>query len=77
VRNAVREDVGDRNLESDREDVEAREYVLPRRAASSRDSTEIVPIQVNQIENPLLIENWPAMIRPPFERPWINVSTKG
>ena len=56
VRNAVREDVADRNLEGDREDVEAGEHVFGRRAARARDSAEIVSIQVDQVEDALLVE---------------------
>src|SRR6266849_2839568 len=56
VRNAVREDVGHRDLEGDREHVEAREHVLPGRPARAGNSAEIVPVQVDQVEESLLIE---------------------
>ena len=41
---AVREDVADRDLESDREDVEAREHIFAWRAARAWDSAEIVSV---------------------------------
>ena len=56
MRDAVREDVADRDFEGDREDVEAREHVFARRAARARDSAEIVRVQVDQVEDALLIE---------------------
>ena len=56
VRDAVREDVADRDLERDREEVEAGEDVLRRRAARAGDAAEIVGVQVDQIEDPLLVE---------------------
>ena len=56
VRDAVREDVGDRDFEGDREDVEAGEDVFARRAARARDAAEIVAVQVDQVEDSLLVE---------------------
>src|SRR2546426_938347 len=56
VRDAVREDVADRDLERDREDVEAREHVFRGRTARTRDSAEIARGQVDEVEDPLLIE---------------------
>ena len=56
VRDAVREDVADRDFEGDREDIEAGEHVLARRAARAGDAAEIVAVQVDQIEDSLLIE---------------------
>ena len=56
VRNAVREDVGDRNLEGDREEVEAREDVCSGRTPRPGDAAEVVGVQVDQVEDALLIE---------------------
>ena len=56
VRDAVREDVADRDLEGDREDVEAREHVFRGRTARAWDSAEIARVQVDQVEDSLLIE---------------------
>src|SRR5439155_21080711 len=56
VWDAVREDVAHRNLESDREEIEAREHILGRRPARARDSTEIVLVQVDEVEDSLFIE---------------------
>ena len=49
-------DVAHRDLEGDREDVEAREHVFGRRAARAGDAAEIVSAQVDQIEDSLLVE---------------------
>src|SRR5262249_3688388 len=46
VRNAVREDIRDRNLESDREDIEAGEHVKAGRPARAWNATEIVRVEV-------------------------------
>ena len=56
MRDAVREDVGYRDLEGDREDVEAREHVFGRLVARARDAAEVIPAQVDQVEDPLLVE---------------------
>ena len=53
---AVGKDVGDRDLEGDREDVETGEDVLSRWAARAGDAAKIVPVQVDQVEDSLLIE---------------------
>ena len=42
VRDAVREDFGDRHLQGDREDIEAGEDVFAGRAARAGDSAEVV-----------------------------------
>ncbi len=52
----MREDVLDRDLERDREDVESGEHVLRRRPARAGDAAEIVAIQVDEIEDALLVE---------------------
>ena len=46
----------DRNLERDREDVEAGEDVFGRRAARARNAAEIVRVQVDEVEDALLVE---------------------
>ena len=56
VRDAVGEDVRGRNFESDREDVEAGEDVLARRAARAGDAAEVVAVQVDEVEDALLVE---------------------
>ena len=56
MRHAVREQVAHRNLERDREHVEAGEHVLGRRPPRPRDAAEIVAIEVHQIEDALLVE---------------------
>ena len=50
------EDVRGRNLECDREDVEAGEDVFDRRAARARDAAEIARGQVDEVEDALLVE---------------------
>ena len=56
VRDAVREDVRHRDLERDREDVEAGEHVLRRRPARARDAAEVARAQVDEVEDALLVE---------------------
>ena len=56
MRNAIREDLARRDFEGDREDVEAREHVFGRLVARARDAAEITPAQVDQVEDPLLVE---------------------
>src|SRR5262249_59366069 len=52
------EDIGDRDLERDREDVEAREHILRRGLGTTGagNSAEVTWIQVHEIENALLVE---------------------
>jgi hypothetical protein len=45
-----------RNLQSNRENVEARENIFSRWAPRAGDSAQIVPIQIHQVEESLLIE---------------------
>ena len=56
VRDAVREDVGDRHLERDRENIEAGEHVFARWPACAGDAAEIVPVQIDEVEDALLVE---------------------
>jgi hypothetical protein len=51
-----REQLTRRNLEGDREHVEAREDVLSRRAARATDASEIVGVEIDQVEDSLLVE---------------------
>src|SRR5258706_16258804 len=55
---AVRENVRHRNFEGNREYVEPRENIFGRRlgTACARDSPQIAPVQVDEVENSLLIE---------------------
>src|SRR6185436_15440251 len=56
VRDAVGEELGDRELEGDREDVEAGEHVLDRRLASTGETTHVARAHVDEVEDPLLVE---------------------
>ena len=58
VWNASWKDVADRNLESNRENVKACEYVFGRRlgAACAGNSAEIAGVQVDEVEDSFLIE---------------------
>ena len=49
-----REDVGDRHLEGDREDVEAREHVFSRRATGA--AMPPLLLEVDQVEDALFVE---------------------
>src|SRR5439155_21180690 len=48
--------LGGRELESDREDVEACEDVFDRGISRSRDSHQVASAQVDEVEDPLLVE---------------------
>src|SRR5579864_957793 len=56
VWDAAREDIGHRHLDRDGEEIKASENVFARRPARARDAAEIVRVQVDQIEDPFLIE---------------------
>lgn len=56
VRNAIRENIGDRHLQGNREHVEAGEDILAWRTAGARYAAQIAAIQVNQIEDALFVQ---------------------
>ncbi len=56
VRNAVREELRNRYLKGDRENIEAGKYIFAGRATGTGNAAEVVPIQVNEVENSVLVE---------------------
>src|ERR1019366_7004380 len=56
MRDSIGEQIGGRNLQGDRRDIETREDVLDGRAPRSLDSSKIAPAQIDEVEDALLVE---------------------